>query len=271
MMRTALASSLLLGLAGCTFSDGTGFATIEAAHLDVAFEPGAARDLGGGAFLTSEGFEVRLQRFDVALGQLTLSELRGAGGSVTAFDPATPPEGYGNCHNGHCHADDGRLVDYADIEAELAGGGATFSAIATGSIGREVSALSAERVPIPSFLPSNELPRTTIERAELDASVVLRGDVRRHAAPSGPVATLSITLPTTRFARGAQLRVGRDGPAHVAIDASFRVDGALLDGVDFDAALDAGQLVVVDSDAPVAIAVLTRLVERALQIRFTAH
>ena len=37
------------------------------------------------------------------------------------LDPAKPPAGYSLCHGGHCHADDGRLVDYAEVQTELLG------------------------------------------------------------------------------------------------------------------------------------------------------
>jgi hypothetical protein len=52
--------------------------------------------------------------------------------SALSFDPANPPPGYTLCHNGHCHAADGRLVDYADIAAELAGGATSGPALVLG-------------------------------------------------------------------------------------------------------------------------------------------
>jgi hypothetical protein len=53
-------------------------------------------------------------------------ELVDLGGTeALSFDPANPPPGYSLCHNGHCHSDEGALVDYEAIEAELSGDDAT--------------------------------------------------------------------------------------------------------------------------------------------------
>ena len=47
----------------------------------------------------------------------------------TRLRPGKPPPGYTLCHNGHCHHPSGRLVPYAEIEAELAGGGVGTAAV----------------------------------------------------------------------------------------------------------------------------------------------
>jgi hypothetical protein len=107
-------------VAGCAWGDGEPFAVVDA-RLTAALEVPADRDLGGGWQKLASGYEVRIDELVVVAEELTLVD---AGTGPSSFDPANPPPGYSNCHAGHCHADDGSLVDYEDIEAELAGGGA---------------------------------------------------------------------------------------------------------------------------------------------------
>lgn len=118
-MSRSVHLALVLTL-GCAWGDGQPFAVVDA-HLTAALEVPADRDLGGGWQTLASGYEVRIDELVVVAEELTLID---SGAGPSAFDPANPPPGYSNCHGGHCHADDGSLVDYEDIEAELAGGGA---------------------------------------------------------------------------------------------------------------------------------------------------
>lgn len=111
--------AVLLGPSGCALSDGDPFGIAEV-ELGVHLEIPEDRRLEDGRFKTSSGYQVRIDQWVVVLDELSL-EISGATETVS-FDPANPPPGYSLCHNGHCHADDGRLVDYEDIVAELAGG-----------------------------------------------------------------------------------------------------------------------------------------------------
>ena len=113
---------VLVGVAaaatGCTFQEGGWFAVIDpslsARHLELP-----ERDAGNGWQTLGSGFEVKLEAMQLHLGELELVDVGAGGGS---FDPANPPPGYSNCHNGHCHDEHGGLVSYEEIEAELAGG-----------------------------------------------------------------------------------------------------------------------------------------------------
>lgn len=120
MLRLAPTWAALLLCAGCAWGDGGPFAVVEAELIAELAVP-ADRDLGGGWQTLASGYEVRAGELVVAAEELSLID---AGGGPTSFDPANPPPGYSLCHGGHCHADEGGLVPYEEIEAELAGGGA---------------------------------------------------------------------------------------------------------------------------------------------------
>src|SRR5688572_4227131 len=140
---------LLLGIGtlACTFEDGHGFSTVDRASLEARLEPGVARDLGNHTVLTDVGYQVHLDSATLEVDEVALEELVGGGASGgTSFDPANPPPGYSLCHGGHCHADDGRLVEYAEIEAELAGGGARFSPVVTLPVDRGLDWLDGDAI-----------------------------------------------------------------------------------------------------------------------------
>lgn len=215
---------MILLLAGCAFGPGTGFATLRGAELVAAFVPGEARDLGGDVVLTDQGFEVRLDRFEVDADGIELLELEG--GVAGAFDPADPPPGYSLCHGGHCHADDGALVSYAEIEAELAGDGAALVPIVSFPLdGLDLLAgVEAELRP----RPGPELPEARITIVRLLASAVrLEGEV----AGVGP---LVVDLPLGPVDGGTELVVDRSAPAALRLAIGWTVDGTLLDGIDLD-------------------------------------
>ena len=114
-------------LAGCTFEAGGPFATLSAS-LRAGYVVPADRDAGDGWQRLSSDYQVRVTTVRLQLDDI---QLLAAGEGAASFDPSNPPAGYSLCHNGHCHSSDGRLVPYADIEAELAGasGGQTTPAV----------------------------------------------------------------------------------------------------------------------------------------------
>jgi hypothetical protein len=255
----------LVGALGsaCTFEDGTGFATLRAAKLEVSFEPGA-RDLAG-TILTNGDYRVRLEGFSAELESFELDQLTSSGGP--GFDPANPPPGYTLCHGGHCHAVDGRLVDYADIEAELAGGGASLSAVATFPIGTTADLLAGERVELDTVEPSRELPRANVRKAALTvARVELSGSVS-GGPPKLDETPLSITLPGARPTGPVELEIARDGPAELRLDARLRVDGTLFDDIDW-AELAADGAVVVEPESPAAETLVTALSNNEIELSY---
>lgn len=119
--------SLGAGLGGC-LSEGRPWGEVELA-VGLRFEPELSRLDAVGRLKTANDFRVELEGLELDAGPVELiAALEGAAG----FDPAAPPAGYSLCHNGHCHADDGRLVPYEDIAAELANTSSLVVVTATG-------------------------------------------------------------------------------------------------------------------------------------------
>lgn len=123
-MRARLALSLVvLSLGGC-LAEGSPWGSVTLSmRLELPVGDGATD--AEGRLITPRGFALDIDSLVVEPTDLRLA-LAPPGDSVAGFDPADPPPGYSLCHNGHCHHDDGRLVDYEDIAAEIAaasGGG----------------------------------------------------------------------------------------------------------------------------------------------------
>ncbi len=233
-LRRAACAALTLASVGCTFEPGGGYASVQSARLDIHFDAGAARDLGNSVFLTDQGFAVDLKRFEFTADTLSLEELvtTGSSASSSTFDPADPPPGYSLCHGGHCHADDGRLVSYAEIEAELAGSSARLVPVVSFTLPGNIDALSASTIDLPRPDPSPELPRSHLKTGalrlttfELEALVTSPESTSTHSLK----VKLSSLPPWTQ---GLDLVIDRDGPESLRVEALLALDGTLLDGLD---------------------------------------
>ncbi|MFN3429538.1 MAG: hypothetical protein ACK46X_06265 [Candidatus Sericytochromatia bacterium] len=122
-------TAAVAALAGCAWGPGAGFATLQKAVTTQALSLSPDRVDETGRWKTDNGYRLTVSEgiVRVFVAAVTLEETgeSGAGntaGASAAFDPANPPPGYSLCHGGHCHRADGALIDYADIQASLAGG-----------------------------------------------------------------------------------------------------------------------------------------------------
>ncbi len=222
-----------VALGGCALEPGQpwGEASIS---TQIALDVPSDR-LREGRVRTSRDYAVRIDAVEVVLSSLELSQRAEGSAGPTAFDPSAPPEGYSLCHNGHCHAADGRLVAYADIESELLG------ATADGPLTQlPLDAL----IVVPFEGPSEAVSASTdLERGAfvtLNASLGalrIRGNVvDTRAVPRLPEAGLDFdtSLPlTVRLVAPLQGRVGRDAPLHSAWNARIHLPVTLLDTADF--------------------------------------
>ena len=252
----------------CAFEPGHGFATVESASLDARLEPGPARDLGNETVLSDLAYEVHLDSAELTIEKVELQELRGASGGA-AFDPASPPPGYSNCHGGHCHADDGRLVDYAEIEAELAGGTASFAPILMLPFGQPDDLLSAERAALNRFDPSDELPRVTLRRVVVHVSrLELTGSVAGGpaAAPLAAPVPFGVDLPLGAWQAGIELAIDRDEPGDFSFELDIVVGGTAFDSLDFAANATAGSIDVVSFEHPLAQPLEAALAESEVRL-----
>lgn len=218
----------LVLFAACTFAPGHGFGSLDAATLDAAWVPGEGRDLGGHTVLTDLGYEVHLDAFTLGLSEARLLEL--SGGGTSTFDPAHPPEGYGLCHGGHCHRDDGALIDYADIEAELAGAGASFVAVATLPVDADVDLLAGVTLALPT--PDADLPAADVSKVEVGvAGFALAGTVSDR---DGWTAPFTAAIPTGgTLSAGLDVPLDREHDPAISLALAVEPGGTLFDGLDF--------------------------------------
>ena len=214
---------------GCAFDDGNpwGRATFEVAAM---FDPPGSR-LDDGLLKTAKDFRVEVETLEVTLEAIELEV--STSGEVGEFDPANPPPGYSLCHNGHCHFEDGSLVDYEDIAVEQAGGDFVVTQTIDGAVnlGAQPRAASLGQCSMNCQLERGALGvvRLRVSNVRLVATVTDTRD--RLAEPleidrSFPVdATVSVPVE-------GQIGVGE--PGGVQIGATFEMPAGFLDRVDFD-------------------------------------
>lgn len=234
---------LVVGIQGCTLQEGQPWGQADLS-LFAGFAPEQDRLDSEGGLLTSSDYVIDIDDLRVGLSELRLV-LASESGGTTTFDPANPPAGYSLCHGGHCHSDDGRLVDYEDIAAELAGGG--------GAGGFTLVRAIDAAVPLTTELPSADgavslgacapdascgLPIGSLLRVEVSIqSIALQGTVRDRRVPprftNVDVAFdvgVDVTLQTAVAGE-----VGPGDPMGVRVITDLAITEKLLDGVDFAA------------------------------------
>jgi hypothetical protein len=252
--------ALPMALASCTFVPGSGFATVSHAEVVAAFHPGD-RGTAADGVLTDLGYLVQVDLFELELEQAVLLEL--TGGAHGAFDPADPPPGYSSCHGGHCHAADGSLVSYAEIEVELAGDAAALTPVVTLGVEAIADLLTGE--PLHAEVgPSVELPMVELRQLEVEAHrLVLEATV--SGGPEGgelaaPVALRVDLEGHLRFGGGVDLDVDRDSAPELDLIVELPIDGALFDHLDWSALATDGAIELTDPEDEAA----TELIEHLL-------
>lgn len=253
------AIGLLLTVTGCAWEAGLPWG---AWHPSVRIRASVAKDrqLPGGRFRTASEYVWQIDSLQVELAEMQL--LLADDGARLTFDPAKPPAGYSLCHGGHCHAADGRLVDYADIQAELLGGGAGPTAVLLPL--QATAAVVADYGPALMAAPK-DLPLGTLATLRLSwRGVRVRARVW-DGGPSGnrlPAQGIVVQLALPAASVAAQLKgaVGPHQPLHVYTQADLDVSIAFLDALDV-AQLTAGApfangepVVYLPEESPAAVA-----------------
>jgi hypothetical protein len=229
------AFALWLAAGACALEPGEGFAHLEPGTLVVGLEIGVARELGENQLLTDQAYRVQLAECALTVDRFELQTRgpSGVGGAEVRFDPADPPPGYGACHGGHCHREDGGLASYEEIQSELAGGQPRWETLARVVLERDVDLLEGGRLALASYEPLPELPAAVIGRAVLRLQRLrCRGSATGDALPHGRTFDLDLPL-VAAVATTLDQAVERDGPAAFTPEARLRVRGTLFDGLDF--------------------------------------
>ncbi|HVG57070.1 MAG TPA: hypothetical protein VNA24_00845 [Hyalangium sp.] len=265
-MRARLLLPLLLAT-GCALDAGEGFAVLQPS-LRAAYTSTASREVGDGYQRLASDFQMRLTTAKLRLERIDLLGSSGGGGP-TSFDPANPPPGYTICHNGHCDREDGAQVPYEEVEAELGGGGATASTVATLPVG-ELDLLAPETRSL-ECQPDCELPNTTVSNGRWTLTALqLDGTVRdSRASPrfAGErpfrlelTPTGAQTEPVAVLTGALDIPSDREHAPRVVLDLTLELTPASFDPVDWAAATP-GSDGTVDLNHPDNIATRTQLLE----------
>ncbi|QRN93967.1 hypothetical protein JRI60_33080 [Archangium violaceum] len=255
-MRRALLLLWGLTLGGCAWEPGQGFAVVQPS-VRVAYEPLADRATSDGYQRLSSDYQVRV---DMAMMRLSGIELlASAGGASGAFDPSNPPPGYSLCHGGHCHRDDGALIPYEQISAEMGGGGGSRTVV-TLPVTEPLDLLSPEKRTV-SCSPRCALPETQVSQGRWGVeSLRLEGSVRDGRVPpriadarrfrvdfapgeesDAPVAILTGEL---------DLPSDRSTPPEAKLDLDLKLTAALFDPLDWNPlSQDADGVVIINASS----------------------
>lgn len=236
-MRRCPSELLLLLLSGCAFGDGQPWGMAELS-LEAVFAPGEERLDDQGRLVTSADFAIDIERVAVRFDAVTVR--MGERTTDLSFDPASPPPGYTLCHGGHCHHEDGRLVDYTDVERELFGAGAggftLVQAVDSGAV-----ELTSEPTDIPLGPCSTDA--CALQRGTLAVIEVRLGELRvagtaydRTDRNRVPEEGLPFDLPfplSSVVAETLEGTIDNGEPVGFSARASFELTPKLFDDVDF--------------------------------------
>lgn len=229
--------------AGCAWGPGGSFGELSA-ELSAGWEVAPGRDAGGGWQRLASDYQVRVDGAAWTTTKLVLvGRAEGAEGAV-GFDPASPPPGYSLCHNGHCHAADGRLVSYEEIAAELGGDKPPASALElpTGAL----DLIAGGSLELGCAGGPCDLPRGTIGRVELEVTALaLSGAVRDARTPPRRAEApffAAVTLPRpVRPAGALELPIDRASAPRIRLAVGVHPSAEIFDTLDW-AALGAGPI-----------------------------
>jgi hypothetical protein len=274
-MRTHLLLPLVI-LAGCAWEAGEGFAVLEPT-VRASYEPEEDREVFPGFQQLASNYQVRLSAATMRLESIELIPRRALAGPGR-FDPANPPPGYSLCHGGHCHRDDGALIPYEDIEAELGGGGASALPLVTLPVG-EVNLLNRELRAV-ECRPACELPRTELSTGRWAITALrLEGTVRDGRNMPRIPGDRQFRLELAPSATGSPVAVlegdlevpsDREHAPRVLLGLTLAVPSRIFDEVDWAAAQPGGDGTV-DLGAPGNAAARAEILEHLEELRPTAE
>ena len=242
-MRHAIIIALLLS--GCAFSDGNPWGKLDVS-LRTTHSLTEDRLDEEGRIITATNFAIQIDRLELKVDSIIL-RLSAGEVALEAFDPANPPAGYSLCHNGHCHADSGALVDYEDIAAELASGSAAGGAVVALAPAEPLIPFARDALEVALVDCPNRcfVEPGTLRIAELTVTEVrlvgrvfdrLTGDAMR-LPPEGLSVSETLTV-------NAQPQVelsatfGREHQLGARVQLSLSLSSKVFDTLDFSSAID---------------------------------
>lgn len=265
---------LSLVLASCTFQPGVAFGTLGSATLTAGFEPAASRLDAEGRVKTDGGYRIRVTSLTLVPRQLDFQSTSGKAATGGSFDPANPPAGYSNCHGGHCHRDDGALVDYADIEAELSGGTVTTRTALSLPVDTPFDLLAGTATAsLTASKPGHQLDRgtwnkTSLQVASLSASGTVE-DLTTFNRLGGQTRAWSFTLTPSAFTKAIAVTIDRDRADRLDVAARLLVTEKLWDAIDFQTLAATADPIVLDQHAATRAQLADNLTQSAFSVTVT--
>lgn len=238
MMTTRCLGALLCAamLTACTFEDGQPWGRAQV-QLRTSSDF-TQRAVSPNRLRVGNGFELEVQQFTWHVEAIELALAPPSTASID-FDPSAPPAGYSLCHNGHCHADDGRLVDYEDIALELHSGmGASALAFVQQLDGQQALFTTPATLAGDPERCTNrcELERGVLTLASVNIKeVTLTGiahDVRDERLPvEGHPVSITLTEPISFSALLDDAQIGPGEPVERVLRARLMIGASVFDDI----------------------------------------
>jgi hypothetical protein len=231
---------------GCSYSNGEPYGLLSAS-LDAGYRVEAGRDAGEGWQKLASEYQVRLTRASLDVDVLELLDAGDA--AIVTFDPASPPPGYSLCHDGHCHRDDGSVVDYAEVEADIARavGAHTVKVLTAGRVDLSAAAPVAMSCEGDCVLDRGHLVLVRL----VSSGLHLEGEVRDglaspRIAPVGFVAEVALLPDGGVHEEAIDIVLDDDSPPGVSLALSLPTGASLLDAVPFHATSPDSGVIYID-------------------------
>jgi hypothetical protein len=268
--RAAALAVVAVPAGSCAFARGEAFGTLDAT-VSARVASSADRDAGEGFTKLASDWQIRFVELELTVDALVLSATDDADAGGEAFDPAHPPPGYSLCHGGHCHADDGRLVPYEEVAAEI-GGGSTSVALAAPVGALDLVEETRRAIDCGDCaLPEGRIERVALLATELRVALEVRdgraeprweGSRTAHASVDLRGAPEGSDRAFGELSSVVDLPIGDDEPPEVELSAEVAPTAAIFDAVAFE---DLGADGVLGAEAEARIA--SAFAEVPLRIR----
>ncbi len=237
----AVMLSLLLG--ACASGPGQGWGELSGI-AEIGLDDIADRERDDGSVLTKSSYALFIEKLELNVDSIVFSsqETIGGGGGDIEFDPANPPPGYSLCHNGHCHAEDGSLPSYEEIEASLnAAGGVVTTPLVTVEIDQSIALLDGATFVISEETCENgcyineqtEIAEVSVKLARLRAQGKVYDLAGVRLPASGANWSFDIELGAASLQQAMAVPVNADSEPIMTTSLDILVSPKILDGIDW--------------------------------------
>ena len=222
-------------LASCSFDDGKPWAV-------ASFNLTGSYDNKSDLYETASSYEIKIEKISLKVSEMSL--VAGSDNAIS-FDPANPPEGYSNCHNDHCHADDGTLPTYAEIELAISGASSGGGALISQTVdSAALLTAKSQQLKLGECSSSCILEKSKIKNLDLaiqsiefDVVVEDKGALKRLGNEKFRLSH-KITFDNLKMSKNMDLEIGRMSASAYLFSVDLILSLSFLDIIDFKALKD---------------------------------